>query len=159
MLLSLCGEMHLDIKGSLMRVAMWFIVSVLFGVGCSGPKHSPVSGRVTLDGKPLPNAAVLFQPKSTGDNPNPGLGSGAKTDGDGNYTLTISGTNELGAIVGKHRVEISAFDRVKEIDPNSDRVEKPARNLVPPKYNNQSTLEFDVPAGGTKDANFELSSK
>lgn len=143
-----------------MRFAIVVLCISVGALGCGGPKYSPVSGKITMDGNPLPNASVTFQPMSSGDNPNPGVGSAAKTDENGNFTLKISGTEDLGAVVGKHRVEINAFDRVKEIDPTSDKWEKKLpKNLVPPKYNNQSTIEFEVPSGGTNNAVFDLKSK
>jgi hypothetical protein len=120
---------------------------------------APVSGTITLDGKPLPNAAVNFQPKASGGNLNPGPGSVAMTDANGHYQLTVVGTNQKGAVVGKHRVEIAAYVRDKVTDPKSDRREQPAKNLVPVKYNDQTTLEYDVPRGGTDQANFELKSR
>lgn len=127
--------------------------------GCGGPSVAPVSGTVTLDGKPLANAAVHFQPKATDNNLNPGPGSDAMTDDNGNYTLKVVTTGQEGAIVGKHRVEIAKFARTREIDPNSDRQAALPRNLVPAKYNDKTELECVVPAGGTKTANFDLKSK
>ena len=57
-------------------------------VGCSGgPKFAPVSGVVTLDGKPYAKAVVSFQPIGTADNPNPGRGSSAYTDENGRFVL------------------------------------------------------------------------
>ena len=38
-------------------------------------KYAPVSGVVKLNGKPYPNAAVMFQPVGSKDNQNPGRGS------------------------------------------------------------------------------------
>ena len=63
-------------------------------VGCSGgPKFAPVSGVVTLDGKPYPKAVVSFQPVGTEGNPNPGRGSSAYTDENGRFVLM--GDNEI----------------------------------------------------------------
>jgi glycine/D-amino acid oxidase-like deaminating enzyme len=132
--------------------------AVLLAAGCGGASVAPVSGRVTLDGKPLANAAVHFQPKATENNLNPGPGSDAMTDDNGNFTLKVVTTGQEGAIVGKHRVEISKYARTREIDPTSDQREAPARNLVPAKYNDKTELEFVVPPGGTKEANFNLKS-
>jgi len=128
------------------------------GCGSSGPAYAPVSGVVKLDGKPLANAAVNFQPKSTPGNANPGPGSQARTDDQGRFTLKVVGSDRDGAIVGKHRVEISAY--AKKADADSDRpgANAVAKNKVPPQYNDKTTLEFEVPAAGTTEANFDLKS-
>jgi hypothetical protein len=103
---------------------------------------------VTLDGKPLPNAVVTFQPLRDGNNVNPGPGSDALTDADGNYTLKVVGSGKTGAVVGKHRVETSAYPSAPGADPTADRPGGgAARNLVPPQYNAKTTLTFDVPRG------------
>jgi hypothetical protein len=51
------------------RVARIALVSMLFlvavaGCGSSGPPIAYVSGKVTMDGKPLPNATVVFIPEN-----------------------------------------------------------------------------------------------
>src|SRR5262249_22128397 len=72
---------------------------------CSSGKFVPVSGGVTLDGKPYPRAVVSFQPLGTEGNPNPGRGSSAYTDENGRYVLKCD--NRInGAVIGKHRVRI-----------------------------------------------------
>jgi hypothetical protein len=126
-------------------------------VGCGGPHNTvSVSGRVTLDGQPLPKAAVTFQPVLTQGNSNPGPGSGGFTDTDGRYTLKLIGTETRGALVGKHKVRISLVP--PEADPADDRP-KPFKQL-PAKYSGTNTkLEFEVPAGGTESADFALTSK
>jgi hypothetical protein len=127
------------------------------GCGSSGPAYAPVSGVVKLNGKPLANAAVNFQPRAASGNPNPGPGSHARTDQDGRFTLTVVGSDRDGALVGKHRVEISAFDR-KAADTAGERpgAQQALKNKVPPQFNDRTTLEFDVPSDGTAAANFDL---
>ena len=98
-------------------------------------KYAAVSGKVTLDGKPLARAGVTFQPIGSKDNLNPGEGSAAKTDDNGEYTLVLVFQAKKGAVVGKHRVEIST----KPGDPQGTQ-----------------KREFEVPEGGTKEANFAL---
>jgi hypothetical protein len=127
-------------------------------LGCGGgPAMAPVSGVVTLDGAPLADAVVTFQPKAVGGNMYPGQSSQGKTDQNGRYSLEIIGTGS-GAILGPNRVQISAFLTGKGGDPASDRpgAQTLPKNRVPAKYNEQSTLEFDVPPGGTSSADFKL---
>src|SRR5437870_614360 len=73
--------------------------------GCnSAPGVAPVSGKVTLDGKPLANAHVSFQPVASGGKEPSGGGSYADTDADGNYSLLLVEGDKSGAVVAKHRV-------------------------------------------------------
>jgi hypothetical protein len=67
--------------------------------GCGrGPALAPVSGTVTMNGKPLARVRVEFwpeegSPRSTGS-----------TDEAGRFTLTTDGTAKPGAVVGRHKV-------------------------------------------------------
>jgi hypothetical protein len=125
-------------------------------LGCaSGSSSVPVSGVVTLDGKPLSNALVAFQPISESGG-TPGVGSYGVTDATGAYSLRRSDNDQPGAVVGSHRVVIdlkteSADDR----DPKS----RPPAKTLPARYNRQSELQFKVESGGSKAANFELKSQ
>jgi hypothetical protein len=130
---------------------------VPFVAGCSSQTVVPVSGRVTLDGKPLAGVHVGFQPMGGGKEPNPGGGSYAITDESGGFTLRMVENDEPGAVVGKHRVEITARSQVPD---NIDLPTRPKPKVpVPEKYNRASELTFEVPAGGTSAANFELKSQ
>lgn len=78
----------------------------LFLAGCSYqpddmPKIAPVSGVVTLDGQPLPEAEILFQPAS-------GRASTGMTDENGEYTLLFN-RNTYGAKVDDHDVSIITY--------------------------------------------------
>jgi hypothetical protein len=98
----------------------------------------------------------FFQPIAGDRNQNPDMGSGAKADANGHFKLKIAGTEKNGAVVGKHRVEIWAFEGEPE-DPSKDAPnQKPRRQILPDVFNQKTTLTFDVPAKGTKEADFEL---
>jgi hypothetical protein len=136
-----------------LRARPCVLLSLLLA-GCGGPYSvAPVSGRVTLNGQPLAKAAVVFQPVAVQGNINPGPGSGGFTDADGRYTLTLTGKDTPGAVVGKHKVRITL---VPQSDPNDD-TSRPTRQL-PGRYNRDTKLEFDVLRGGTRSADFELKS-
>ncbi len=46
------------------------------------------------------------------------------------------------------------------LDPNNlDRLEVLAKEVVPMQFNTNTRLTFDVPSGGTTEANFDLSGK
>jgi len=145
----------------------FFGLAIATFTGCSGPAYVPVSGRVTLDGKPVADAVIFFQPIGGTDGDGAGVGSSAKTDADGRFTLQASTPNPTpGALIGKHRVRIGDGKAASAaINPDSDAVNpmgkmqpKAPKDTIPAKYNTESTLEFDVPAGGTTNANFDLKS-
>ena len=52
-------------------------------VGCGGPHAAQVSGTVTLDNKPLPNANVTFHPAGRA-----GAVAYGQTDAQGGYVLS-----------------------------------------------------------------------
>jgi hypothetical protein len=141
-----------------MRSRLTPVALFLFIAGCSAPTTAPVSGRITLDEKPLANATVIFQPIS--ENSNPGPGSQGKTDRNGNFTLTLMKKGEpIGAIVGNHKVSITAYEGHDGTVPSSGSDMKFAKRIVPAEYNVNSTLTFEVPAGGSASANFDLKSE
>jgi hypothetical protein len=134
------------------RSAGLLLLVSLLAAGCGGPyRTAPVSGRVTLNGKPLAGAAVTFQPVAEQGNLNPGPGSGGFTDDDGRYTLRLTGKDTPGAVVGKHKVRITL---VPETNP-TDAPRWPTRQL-PRQFNRDTRLEVEVPPGGTSTADFDL---
>jgi hypothetical protein len=138
------------------------VTAVLFN-GCaesSKPyKTAPVSGVITLDGKALAGAHVTFMPVPDAQGSRQsGPEAAGDTDGEGNYSLkTVFG--DVGASIGKNRVMVST--RKTELDPNNpDKSKEVAKERVPGKYfTDQAPLVFDVPASGTKAADFELTTK
>jgi hypothetical protein len=116
--------------------------------GCGSGNVAPVSGRVTIDGRPAVGVLVSFQPIGSADNQDPGPGSYGTTDEDGRYRLTQVVTNRPGAVVGPHRVSL----RSPNGPPKPDVV-------IPKEYNKESTLQYDVPKGGTTTADFEVKTR
>ena len=124
---------------------------LLFGAGCSsgGPEIAHVSGRITMDGKPLANASVVFIPED-------GRPAGARTDAEGNYVLNFA-EGRRGAIPGKNAVRITT-QRETEKDENGKTVVAGSRETIPMEYNAASTLSFDVQPKKKNVANFDLKS-
>jgi hypothetical protein len=116
-----------------------------------------------MDGKPYPNAVVIFQPMATKGNEAPGRGSSGKTDKEGRFVLKQDGI-ETGAVIGKHRVRIvtdGIFTGVNPIDQEggSDDYTPPGSvkaDPIPAEWHGNSTKEFDVTAKGTDQANFDI---
>ncbi len=141
---------------------------LLAGCGGGGPKLARVTGRVTLDGKPYPSALVSFQPLGGKDNPNPGAGSMGVTDADGRFVLLYENTTE-GAVVGQHRVRIGTQPgkglkddpTAAEGSPDGVVLPKGAKpdfdyDPIPTEWNEKSDKTYDVPAGGSDKANFDI---
>ncbi len=150
-----------------MRRALMFLPLAILVVGCSSsdPKFVPVSGRITMmDGKPLANVMVSFQPIGSKSNENPGPGSSGVTDNDGRYTLNVSSQQfvGVGAVPGKHKVRIGSIlsgEGKNVTDPevgSPDGAPLEGHELIPSKYNQETTLEFTVPPEGTDKADFQL---
>src|SRR5690606_9935638 len=83
--------------------------------GCSesGPPLGIVSGQVTLDGKPLEGAAIVFTPKAQAADAGSSRG---KTGPDGQYSLSF-GSRRSGAYLGEHNVIIEHPDYFKTDHP------------------------------------------
>jgi hypothetical protein len=128
-----------------------FVLLALAG-GCGGGGAvAPVSGRVTLGGQPLADAVVTFQPireqESTAEEVS---GSVGRTDASGRYELRLVAPDKPGAAVGKHRVSISTATADA-----ADDAKLPTGERVPPAWRDGSKT-FDVPAGGTSQADFAI---
>jgi hypothetical protein len=143
----------------MLRALLTVLLVLLVGCGPKQPQVAKVGGRVTLDGKPLPMASVTFVPQATKENQSPGPTAQGNTDSDGRYQLSVD-VSTPGAVVGKCRIYIST----RLSDPAIDDRDAggPVRNLprdkVPARYNMGTELTFDVPPGGTEQANFDLTS-
>jgi len=120
---------------------------MLCPAGCGGPAHPDVgrvTGVVTLDGQPLANATVMFQPTE-------GRASIATTDSAGKYSLTyLDGVP--GAKLGAHKVIIRT-----EI-PGEDGQPPISKEKLPKKYHDQTELTAEVKAGSNT-FNFDLQSQ
>jgi hypothetical protein len=130
--------------------------------GCGGPEPDPrgqrvgVQGNVTLDGKPLSRATILFLPaegkakvKATG------------TIQDGRFQIAP----EDGPLVGKCRVEIYPETiELEELEAarGKDR-RKPPGPLnavqIPPQFNVRSQLTADLAPNQENSLEFNLSTK
>jgi hypothetical protein len=118
------------------QVLLWICLLLLSGCGANGG-FAPVNGRVLLDGKPVENAAVLFEPE-TGGMPATGV-----TNSNGEFSLSTTGHGP-GAAIGKHGVSVS-----KQVVAQPNRkVEEgeivPMKHETPEKYASPSTSGFSI---------------
>ncbi len=130
-------------------------LTCLILLGCGGEDLGSVTGKVTMDGQPLPNAIVTFVPEGGGRT---GIG---KTDANGEYTLVFAGGE--GATIGKNKVAVTTAPEAAEVSGmRSDSPEyaaqasggtmsdysKPAViEKIPARYNKSTELTFDVTSG------------
>lgn len=125
---------------------------ILAGCG-SGPDLGLVHGRVTLDGAPLKDATVIFQPSEGG---RPGT---AMTNAEGMYELQFNGTRS-GATIGRHEVKICTFYPPSQMFNDAGKlVTTPMRpERLPKRYHEQTELTAEVRAGKST-IDFELTSE
>jgi hypothetical protein len=151
----------------MMRKELAAAALAVFVVGCgeSGPSLVPVSGVVTLNGKPLEGAVVSFLPDSSNQQGQPGEDL---TGPSGNYKAMTRGRS--GLVPGKYRVVVSkslvdpskipdafkddpfmaqlsadgpAGKAAKKKDSSKDKIEGKFSRDVPPEG---GQLDFDVKA-------------
>jgi hypothetical protein len=140
---------------------------VLTGTGCdSSGRLTPVRGVVTLDGKPVDNATVIFMPQQSGS----GKQATGQTSPDGSFQLTTRNTND-GALPGEYRV-IVQYEEGTEVPPAANmkdakagarkaqqKAKKPPKYVIPAIYTDpaKTVLKQKVPTEGP--VKLELQSK
>jgi len=143
----------------------------LSAVGCGRTGHFAVEGIVTLDGKPVHDAAVTFVPRAGG---RPGL---ASTDAEGRFRMKDAGMKP-GLLPGSYAIIVfkavwAAPRRVMripvepavggepspmiEVTEGEPKIEK---YLVPERYSSEQTSGLSATiAGPTQDLVFNLTTK
>lgn len=155
-------SMRLTGTAALIGVAL----TTCFGYGDRLPEVAPVSGRVTIDGKPVVTGSVQFWPEAG----RPARGS---IGADGRYRLSTFSTDD-GALLGPHKVTIEAtkvHDNGPRIESIEEEIEYYSRKdaapltkpvierLVPLRYSKRESsnltaevergdnpIDFDLPA-------------
>lgn len=123
--------------------------------GCGaddGLGRLPISGTITLDGKPLQHGLIQFQPTSDRQ---PVAAGGFVADG--KYAIA----RESGPVPGTYRVTITAAGEPSK--PAEDDIPgglPPAgKELVPAAYNSNSQVDAVVKADGDNVFNLDMKSK
>ncbi|MFI4874720.1 MAG: carboxypeptidase-like regulatory domain-containing protein, partial [Blastopirellula sp. JB062] len=104
---------------------------LLTGCGDKGPATGLVTGLVTLENQPLPNAEIVFYPDH-------GRASSGLTDADGRYELQFT-YDKMGCLPGHHEVMITTRVLSSD-DPGAKRLAE----KVPRKYRRRGTLVANV---------------
>lgn len=142
----------LRIRGALTAAG---IASLCLG-GCgSGGDDLPrqaVAGSVTLDGQPVEKGTITFFPMQPD-----GLVAAGEIAA-GKYDIG----KDIGPLPGGYKVVISAPDPKTEAAPAGDmpgETPRPPKDLIPPQYNANSTLNAEVKAESPNMIDFPLKKK
>jgi len=129
---------------------------VVVGCGPGGPELGTVTGKVTLDGRPVTNGLVTFTPQAKGG------ASVGKTDASGQYELLC--LDRKGALIGQHKVTVTTLQEaaaVTEMRSDSPEYAKQAASAtdqsaydsakvvepIPARYNTNTELTKEVKSG------------
>jgi hypothetical protein len=116
-----------------------------------GFRRVPVSGKVTLDGKPLESGTISLVPLQAGP------AAHGKVAG-GTYSIARSD----GRAAGSYRVEVYSVQptrrRVADGDTPGELIDE-ARNVIPERYNIRSELRADVKPDGDPQLDFAVDTK
>ena len=114
-----------------------FIIS-----GCGGTSYIPVSGTVTVDGKPMEGVTLSFLPEAGGTN------ASGTTSPVGTFTVRTSDKN--GCLPGTYVVTIAKYEQKPAKMPANRTVagpipnDNPITNRLPDKYAKKETSGFKV---------------
>jgi hypothetical protein len=155
-----------------------FALLVLAAAGCGSKKYTPVpvSGVVTLDGKPVEKATVFFY--AVGDE-REGRPANGITDKNGEFRLSTLGTND-GALPADYKVVIHKYvptlpnlkmpDFPNTVEGRAARDDwryrnyeakgiQPFTNSLPAKYGDSGTTPLNCKVEGEATLKFELSNQ
>lgn len=156
----------LDRRNHARASTLGWLVGLAVVTGCGeGPNLAPVSGIVTVSGKPLPEAGVTFTPVEGG------RPAWATTDERGRFELTTLRSGD-GAFIGEHVVTVAEPETdvpvlPRNADPDTaslyaEMPTKPKRNqrkgALDPRFASRGTsgLTFTVEPYATNVAEFDL---
>ena len=115
------------------RSLLFVLLACIAAGACNrGPTLVPAAGRVTLNGKPLENGAIMVQPTA-------GPAAQAKINPDGTFQLGTFKPGD-GAIVGTAAVRV--FCRKDITPPGGEQAWGPS--LIPDRYNRFDTSGLTV---------------
>jgi hypothetical protein len=127
--------------------------AIALALGCADEfaGRYAVSGKVTLEGQPLSDATITFEPMD-----GQGTASGAAVE-NGEYKVE----RKAGLMPGKYVVRITAGDGVTP--QNEEEAPGPggntniiSRDRIPVEYNERSTQQIEVKADGSNQFDFAI---
>ena len=138
-----------------LAVISFCLLGMTWGCGGSDPLgRRAVSGTVTLDGAPLEQGSISFQPTEQGK-----TSSGAVVN-QGEYSIA----RDQGLPPGKYRVVINAIKpgtgmTLPEGGLPGDEVGTPPEELIPPEWNTKSKNFVEVTDSGATEFKHEIVTK
>lgn len=134
-----------------MRRTLFLLLGASLLAGCGGAKGT-VGGSVTLDGKLLENAVVIFHADVDAATVY------GTTDSTGTYVLQTGAKEEVPP--GDYTVTVTATEQVPAATQGPGEPPKPPKTITPQRYADKTTsgLHFTVKPGGNQ-YNIELRSK
>lgn len=121
-----------------MRIApLCGLMLLVFTLGCdTGPSVAQISGQITMEGVPIEQGQILFEPLDGESAIGTGIIDNGKYDVEclpGNYKVMITGTRK---IPGAPPISNIPGEEIEAREP-----------IVPKKYNRETTLEKEVSPG------------
>lgn len=130
------------------------VVGTLMLCGCDGGAGElplrGVSGKVTLDDRPLERGQITFSPEPGG----PGTQAGGPISA-GSYSIP----RDQGLMPGKYAVMIAGGSAAEGDPDDPSKKVKATPDPIPARYNALTTLKAEVAADGTNAFDFELKSE
>ncbi len=118
-----------------LRLILLLLAAGLAGCDDGRPDRVPVAGKVLIDGKPLTLGYIRFVPPDA-------RASGGEIGADGRFTLTCYDGQD-GAVLGSHRIEVTAGENLGE---------NAKRWLAPKKYADATTSGLSQEVTGPTDS-------
>jgi hypothetical protein len=135
-------------------VSLVLVVTVAGGCGRGRrpelPETFPVTGMVSLDGKPVAGASVMFNPKG-----GQGHGSVAVSDASGRYKLTTFSPGD-GVVPGEYKVAITKTVLEKSESDSPMAGSGDPKNVLPTRYADDSTSGFKATVEAKPDNTFDF---
>lgn len=134
-------------RTNLLLLAGALLATTLAGCGGAAADGTvPLAGKVNYDGQPIEKGIISFVP----------------TDGQGATAGApiVNGAYATNITPGPKQVQVFSEKVIgkkprSESDPTGEQVDD-VQQIIPAKYNAQTTLTFTVPPGGNKTADFTL---
>jgi putative lipoprotein len=139
---NLSGQ-EMQMLGKVIGAVLLIVALGLSGCGRKGPIMVPISGTVTLDGKPMPDGIIYF-----------------KTIVEGSVDqMDIKDGKFAGKVeVGDRRVEVCRYGLGPPIKMGNAEIPNKIETL-PARYNQASELKASVTQRGANEFSFEVKSK
>jgi hypothetical protein len=138
-----------------------FLAVGLAAAGCSGSgddlPREPVSGTVTMDGQPLIDGVIQFNPAGEATAGATQVPGGGPIKG-GQFSIP----RESGLVPGNYNVAINAAekrDRTKPAQVGGGKATELAKELIPARYNTMTELKAEIKKGVPNEFKFALESK